>query len=83
MNIQACGSRACAAPLEAAGRNASAIGAEAGVAVVGPREAEWRDRVTGWEKAGLSHLCLRTLGSGLDAKGHLDKMAEAYADIPV
>ena len=49
----------------AAGREPAAIGAEAGVAVVGPREAEWRDRVANWGEAGLTHLCLRTLGGGL------------------
>lgn len=68
---------------DAAGRDHATIGAEAGVAVVGEREAEWRDRVTRWNKAGLSHLCLRTLGGGLDAKGHLDKMAEAHAQMPL
>jgi len=45
-----------------AGRDPDAIGSEAGVAVVGPRESEWQDRVVGWREAGLSHLCLRTLG---------------------
>jgi probable F420-dependent oxidoreductase len=39
-----------------AGRDPGQIGAEAGVAVVGPREAEWRDRVSGWRNAGLTHL---------------------------
>lgn len=68
---------------KAAGRDPNSIGAEAGVAVVGEREAEWKDRVTGWHKAGLSHLCLRTLGIGLDAEGHLDKMAQAHAEIPL
>jgi alkanesulfonate monooxygenase SsuD/methylene tetrahydromethanopterin reductase-like flavin-dependent oxidoreductase (luciferase family) len=67
---------------EAAGRNPHAIGTEAGVAVVGPREAEWRERVSGWRGAGLSHLCLRTLGGGLDAQGHLDKMQQAYTELP-
>lgn len=67
---------------DAAGRPAEAIGTEAGVAVVGPREAEWRERVTGWRAAGLSHLCLRTLGGGLDAQGHLNKMGQAMAELP-
>ena len=67
---------------EAAGRNPQDIGTEAGVAVVGPREAEWRDRVSGWRRAGLSHLCLRTLGGGLDAQGHLNKMQQAHAELP-
>lgn len=67
---------------EVAGRNPRDIGTEAGVAVVGPRQAEWRERVSGWRRAGLSHLCLRTLGGGLDAKGHLDTMQQAYAELP-
>ena len=66
----------------AAGRDPSAIGAEAGVAVVGPRQAEWRDRVSGWRRAGLSHLCLRTLGGGLDAQGHIDTMQQALGQLP-
>lgn len=71
------------AEAQTAGRQASAIGTEAGVAVVGPREAEWRDRVKGWHDAGLTHLCLRTLGGDLDVDGHLRKMQEAYSDLPV
>ena len=67
---------------EAVGRNPHDIGTEAGVAVVGPREAEWRDRVISWRRAGLSHLCLRTLGGGLDAHGHLERMQQAYAELP-
>ena len=65
----------------AAGRNPAAIGMEAGVAVVGPREAEWRDRVRGWYAAGLTHLCLRTLGGGLEGDAHLAKMQEAWAQL--
>lgn len=67
---------------EAAGRDPGTIGAEAGVAVVGPREAEWKDRVRGWQAAGLTHLCLRTLGGGLDAKQHLEKLREITGQIP-
>ena len=67
---------------EVAGRNPRDIGTEAGVAVVGPRQAEWRERVSGWRRAGLSHLCLRTLGAGLDATGHLDTMQQTYAELP-
>ncbi len=59
-----------------AGRDPASIGMEAGVAVVGPREAEWRSRVKGWRDTGLTHLCLRTLGGGLDAEQHLDRMRE-------
>jgi probable F420-dependent oxidoreductase len=67
---------------KAAGRSPEAIGTEAGVAVVGPREAEWKPRVKGWRETGLTHLCLRTLGGGLDARQHLDKLREAVDQLP-
>lgn len=60
----------------AAGRDPQSIGTEAGVAVTGPRESEWRERVAGWRSAGLTHLCLRTLGGGLTPAQHLAKMQE-------
>ena len=69
-----------------AGRDPASIGMEAGVAVVGPREAEWRGRVRGWREIGLTHLCLRTLGGGLDATRHLETMRAVFeeaADISV
>ena len=66
---------------EAAGRRPQDIGTEAGVAVVGPREAEWRGRVSGWRRAGLSHLCVRTLGGGLNAQGHLDTLRRVAAEV--
>jgi len=59
---------------EAAGRDPSALGVEAGVAVVGPREAEWKSRVASWSETGLTHLCLRTLGGGLAAHEHIPRM---------
>ncbi len=59
-----------------AGRDPGEIGTEAGIAVVGPREGEWQDRVKGWRDKGLTHLCLRTLGGGLDAEGHMARMHE-------
>ena len=63
-----------------AGRDPDEIGREAGVAVVGPREAEWQDRVQGWRDAGLTHICLRTLGGGgLNADQHIEKMREAMS----
>ena len=68
------------AAAQAAGRDASAIGTEAGVAVVGSRQAEWKDRVAGWRGKGLSHLCLRTLGGGLDAQAHLDIARRVFAE---
>lgn len=70
------------AAAEAAGRNPAGIGMEAGVAVVGSRQAEWKDRVVGWRRKGLSHLCLRTLGGGLDADAHLRTARQALAELP-
>lgn len=70
------------AAAHAAGRDPAAIGTEAGVAVVGPREAEWKARVTGWRNKGLTHLCLRTLGGGLDADGHLAVAKRALEELP-
>jgi probable F420-dependent oxidoreductase len=67
---------------EAIGRSPAEIGAEAGVAVVGPREHEWKSRVAGWREIGLTHLCLRTLGGGLATDAHIAKMREAVADLP-
>ncbi|MBM86005.1 MAG: LLM class F420-dependent oxidoreductase [Rhodospirillaceae bacterium] len=66
----------------AAGRDAALIGAEAGVAVVGPREHEWRERVAEWREIGLSHLCLRTLGGGLAPGQHVGRLERAVADLP-
>ncbi len=70
------------AEAKAAGRRPDVIGTEAGVALVGPREAEWQDRVVGWQKIGLTHLCLRTLGGGLSPQQHLDKVSEIIDRIP-
>jgi probable F420-dependent oxidoreductase len=70
------------AAAESAGRRSDDIGTEAGVAVVGPRQAEWRDRVVGWRQLGLTHLCLRTLGGGLSAQEHLARMAEVIEQLP-
>ena len=64
-----------------AGRDPAEIGAEAGVAVVGPRAPEWKDRVRGWREMGLTHLCLRTLGGGLAPGEHLGKMEEAWREL--
>ena len=60
----------------ASGRDPQEIGTEAGIAVVGPREAEWEGRVLGWRDKGLTHLCMRTLGGGLDANSHLRKLRQ-------
>ena len=70
-----------AAAARAAHREPAMIGAEAGVAVVGAREAEWRERVQGWREAGLTHLCLRTLGGNLEPQQHIIKMREVYAEV--
>ncbi len=59
-----------------AGRSPDEIGTEAGVAVVGPREAEWRDRIANWREVGLDYVCLRTLGGDLSAEQHLAKLRE-------
>jgi len=67
----------------AAGRDPSGIGTEAGVAVVGPREHEWRDRVSHWHDAGLTHLCLRTLGGGIAVNEHVPRMRAAVRDLPI
>lgn len=58
------------------GRDPSEIGTEAGIAVVGPRAAEWQSRMQGWHDKGLTHLCMRTLGAELDAKSHIAKLQE-------
>lgn len=71
------------AAAETAGRSAAEIGTEAGVAVVGPREAEWRDRVSNWHATGLTHLCLRTLGGGLEVADHVPCMERAMAELPI
>ena len=67
----------------AAGRDPNSIGTEAGVAVVGPRESEWQDRVSSWNEIGLTHLCLRTLGGNLTSSQHLEKIQEVSNQIPI
>jgi len=67
----------------AAGRDPQDIGTEAGVAVVGPREAEWRDRVKNWHDTGLTHLCLRTLGGDIPLAQHIPRMQAAVEDLPI
>lgn len=66
----------------AAGRNPAELGTEAGVAVVGPRQHEWQERVVGWQELGLTHLCLRTLGGGIDVADHVPVMRDAVAKLP-
>ena len=67
---------------EASNRDPNTIGTEAGVAVVGPRESEWKQRVAGWRNAGLTHLCLRTLGGGLSADQHIEQMFKVAQELP-
>ncbi len=64
------------------GRDPADIGTEAGVAVVGPRQAEWETRVGNWYRTGLTHLCLRTLGGGLAVGEHIPTMRKAVARLP-
>ncbi len=64
-----------------AGRDPAAIRTEAGVAVVGPREAEWQARVSNWQQTGLDFVCIRTLGGDLtEPQQHLDKLQEISAE---
>jgi hypothetical protein len=37
--------------------------------------------VQGWREAGLTHLCLRTLGGNLEPQQHIIKMREVYAEV--
>ena len=64
------------------GRCPKEIGEEAGVAVVGEREKEWKTRVLQWKEIGLSHLCLRTLGGGLKVSEHITKLEEVMKELP-
>ena len=57
------------------------LGTETGVAVVGPREHEWRERVAGWKALGISHLCIRTLGGKLETTQHVSKLREVSNDL--
>ncbi len=66
-----------------AGRDPDTLGMEAGVAVVGPRQHEWRDRVVDWQARGLSHLCLRTLGGGIEIDQHVPTMRTAVEELPI
>ena len=59
---------------EASGRDPSAIGSESAVQIVGKTESEWLAEVEAWRETGVTHLCLRTLGVGLDTSGHLEAL---------
>ena len=62
---------------EDAGRDPAAIGVEGAVGVAAGANAEWLADVEAWEGVGATHLCLRTLGSDLDAAGHLAALRAA------
>ena len=64
---------------EAAGRDPEGIGSESAVQIVGKTEAEWLAEVEAWRETGVTHLCLRTLGVGLDTAGHLEALHGARA----
>lgn len=55
----------------AAGRDPAEIGAECGLGIHGRTRAEWLGILQARKLARITHLCMRTLGAGLDAKGHL------------
>ena len=59
---------------ESAGRDPSEIGTEGGVGVCGRTPQEWMQIVNDWQDAGATHVCMRTLGGGLDAAGHIDAL---------
>ena len=64
---------------ETAGRDPVEIGTEGAVAMPGRTPEEWLADVKAWEAAGATHLCLRTLGGGLNAAGHLAALRETRA----
>ncbi|MDF1643234.1 MAG: hypothetical protein P1U80_03510 [Pseudomonadales bacterium] len=49
--------------------------------MVGPREAEWKDRVSNWKQVGLSHLCLRTLGGSLSIVDHIPTLERVVHEL--
>ncbi len=59
---------------EDAGRDPSQIGTEGGVGVCGRTPEEWMQIVKEWRDAGATHVCMRTLGGGLDAAGHIEAL---------
>ncbi len=62
---------------EAAGRDPASIGVESAVGIAGKQPGEWLAEAHAWAEAGVTHLCLRTLGGGLDAAGHLAALRAA------
>ena len=69
------------AEAETAGRDPSAIGTEGAVGMAGKPAGEWLAEVDGWREAGATHVCMRTLGVGLDAAGHLAALRETRDEL--
>jgi alkanesulfonate monooxygenase SsuD/methylene tetrahydromethanopterin reductase-like flavin-dependent oxidoreductase (luciferase family) len=61
------------------GRDPASIGAESGLGVCGRTEAEWLGILDARKASGVTHLCMRTLGGDLDAKGHLDTLRQVHS----
>ena len=62
-----------------AGRDPEGIGSESAVQIVGKTETEWLAEIEAWQETEVTHLCLRTLGVGLDTAGHLEALHGARA----
>ena len=62
----------------AAGRDPAEIGSESGIGIHGRTEVEWLGILQARKSAGATHLCMRTLGGDLDAKGHLDALTRVH-----
>jgi probable F420-dependent oxidoreductase len=62
----------------AAGRDPMTIGGESGLGVPGRSQAEWLGILDAREATGITHLCMRTLGGGLDAQGHLQQLQQIH-----
>jgi probable F420-dependent oxidoreductase len=62
----------------AVGRDPAEIGAESGLGIHGRSEEEWLGILEARKSAGATHLCMRTLGGELDARGHLDALTRVH-----
>ena len=60
------------------GRDPAQIGAESGLGVPGRSEAEWLGILDSRKASGITHLCMRTLGGELGARGHLDLLRDIH-----
>ena len=61
-----------------AGRRPDDIGTESGLGIHGRTEPEWLRILDERKATGVSHLCMRTLGGELDAKGHIDALNHVH-----